>query len=182
MFAFSYEVRKGQQFSSCQFDMMHQQGQNETTEKKRQTFTSRAFAKKDSVLNLCNPFVLLTHPPLIEQESLIHCRSVGSQISFIALVDLFGVISWRLSKTWEKLSNSEFQISTRGAKRGFGERNGEPTKVDTLTVAASPWDASGIKHTHKRAHNRSPPSSLKLRSKQLFVVLTWEMTGFLFVF
>lgn len=117
------------------------------------SFTSHAFAKKDSMLNLCNPFVLLTHPPQIEQECLIHCRSVRSQISCIALVDLFGVISWRLSKMWEMLSNSEFQISTLGAKWGFRERRGEPANVDTLTVAASPWDASGIKqlsHTQKK--------------------------------
>lgn len=74
--------------------MMHRQGQNETAQKRqREVFTSRAFAKKDSMLNLCNPFVLLTHPPQIEQECLIHCRSVGSQISCIALLDLLGAIS-----------------------------------------------------------------------------------------
>lgn len=61
--------------------------------KQRKVFTSRAFAKKDGVLNLCNPFVLLTHPPQLEQECLIHCGSVRSQISCIASADLFGVIS-----------------------------------------------------------------------------------------
>ena len=93
--AFSCERKKGQRFSSCQFDMMHRQGQSEKTPQKKQqkVFTSRAFAKKDSVLNLCNPFVLLTHPPQLEQECLIHCGSVRSQISCIALADLFGVIS-----------------------------------------------------------------------------------------
>ena len=75
--------------------MMHRQGQSEKTPQKKQqkVFTSRAFAKKDGVLNLCNPFVLLTHPPQLEQECLIHCGSVRSQISCIALADLFGVIS-----------------------------------------------------------------------------------------
>lgn len=92
--------------------------------KQRKVLSSRAFAKKDGVLNLCNPFVLLTHPPQLEQECLIHCGSVRSQISCIASADLFGVISWRLSNMWEALSNSEFQISTRGAKWGFREREG----------------------------------------------------------
>ena len=79
--------------------MMHRQGQSEKKKKKlhkrssEKFFTSRAFAKKDGVLNLCNPFVLLTHPPQLEQECLIHCGSVRSQISCIALADLFGVIS-----------------------------------------------------------------------------------------
>lgn len=175
-------TEKGQWFSSCQFDMMHRQGRNETTQKKqRKSFTSHAFAKKDSMQTSATPLFLLTHPPLIEQECLIHCGSVTSQISCIASAASFGVISWRLSKMWETLSNSEFQISTLEAKWGFRERKGEPANVDTLTVAASPRDASGIKQ-FSRTHKRSPLSSLKPHSKQAFVVLTWEMTGLLFVF
>lgn len=65
---------------------------------KTPSFTSHTFAKKDGMLNLCTPFVLAIHPPQIEQECLNHYRSVGSLISCIALVDLCGVISWRLSK------------------------------------------------------------------------------------
>lgn len=97
------------------------------------SFTSRTFAKKDSVLNLRNPFVPLTHPPLMEQERPIHCGSVRSQISCTASVDLFGVISWRLSKMWETLSNSEFQISTPGAEWEFREREREEESRQMLT-------------------------------------------------
>lgn len=70
------------------------------------------------------------------------------------------------------LLNSEFQISTLGAKGGIGEKNGKPANVDTLTVDASATrlfeNQTVISHTHKN----SPLSSLKPNSKQAFVVLT----------
>lgn len=145
--------------------MMHRRGQFGSTQKNKQkkrekkTFTSRAIAKKDSVLNLCNPFVLATHPPRIDQECLNHGGSDGRQICRIVSLDFRGVISRRLSKDVRR--TFKFRIPnfhSLGAERGFRKRErkgGEPANVDTLTVAASPRDASGIKQL---AHAQRKPS------------------------
>lgn len=91
--------------------------------KKRKTFTSHAIAKKDSVLDLCNPFVLATHPPRIDQERLNHGRSDGRQICRIVSLDFRGVISRRLSKDVRR--TFKFRIlnfHSLGAERGFRKR------------------------------------------------------------
>lgn len=146
-------------------------------------FTSHADAKKDSVMNLCNPFVLLTHTPHMKRERLFRGCSVRSQLS----LRLFGVISWRLSEMWERLSNSEFQISTLGGRGGGGsgqvrilekESRWMLTRLYGSCFATRRLQESNSNHVHKR----SPLSSLKPHSKQAFVVLTWEMSGSLFVF
>lgn len=135
---------------------MHRRGRIGSTQKnkpkkkkKEKTFTSHAIAKKDSVLNLRDPFVLATHPPRIDQERLSHGGSDGRQIRRIGSLDFWGVISRRLSEDVRR--TFKFRIPNFplfGGRARFQKergREGEPANVDTLTVAASPRDASGIK-------------------------------------
>lgn len=106
--------------------------------------------------------------------------SDGRQICRIVSLDFRGVISGRLSKDVRRTFKSRIpNFHPLGAKRGF-RKGGEPANVDTLTVAASPRDASGIKRLARA--QRKPSKFTKTTLKTGLCCADMRDDWMLFVF